>query len=239
MRYKVIVEYNGSNFYGWSRQKGLKTIQETIEQTLSLCLNENIVIHASGRTDKYVHAINQVFHFDSSIEINNFMINNINNYFKDKILIKSIQKVNDKFHARFDVKVKTYMYKINIGNKNIFESDTCLQYNKKIDLKKIKKLKNIFVGEHNFLSFSTSEKENTIRNIYDIRFKKQKNYIYIFISGNGFLRNMVRMIVSCMLSYNENNITIEQIKWLLNNPKKGSSINKANGCGLYLYNVEY
>ncbi len=239
MRYKVTVEYNGANFYGWATQDGFRTIQDTIEKTFSKCLNENIKIHASGRTDKFVHALGQVFHFDSNLEIDDYMVKNINNYFKNEIRIISLEKVDDKFHARFHVKKKTYIYKISTKPINIFEAPTALQYAKKVNIKKLKKASQLFLGTHNFLSFSTSDKDDTKRTIYEIKVFKKKQYIYIEVSGNGFLRNMVRMIVACLLNYNEDKLTLEEIKNLIDNPKKGSSISKADGCGLYLKRVEY
>ncbi len=239
MRYKAIVAYNGSCFYGWASQEGFRTVQDTIEKTLSKCLNDNIKIQASGRTDKFVHALGQVFHFDSDLEINDYLLQSINNYFKNEIQIISLNKVDDKFHARFSVKQKTYVYKISTKPKNIFDAPTSLQYAKKINLKKIRKASKLFIGKYDFLSFSTSEKQDTVRTIYEIKIYKKKQYVYIEITGNGFLRNMVRMIVACLLNFNEDKINLDQIKDLFNYPKKGSAIAKADGCGLYLKEVNY
>ncbi len=238
-RYKAIVQYNGSQFSGWATQKGFRTIQETIEKTISKCLDTDIKIHASGRTDKYVHALGQVFHFDSDVEITDWMISNINNYFKNEIKITYLEKVSNKFHARFDVKKKTYLYKISTKQKDIFEAPICLQYAQKINLNKLRKVSKKFIGEHDFLSFSTTDKENTVRNIYEIKIYKKRKYVFIEITGNGFLRNMVRMIVGTLLNFNEGKISMEEIDKLLVNPKKGSSITKAEGCGLYLKQVQY
>lgn len=97
----------------------------------------------------------------------------------------------------------------------------------------------LFIGENNFLSFSTTEVENTIRKIESFTVSKKSNYVFFKIQGNGFLRNMVRMIIACILNYNEGNISHQEIINLLSNPKKGSSIDKVPGCGLYLYKTIY
>lgn len=241
MRYFCYVRYIGTTFHGWAKQDGFKTVQGEIEFVLEKILDRKIKIHASGRTDKYVHAENQAFHFDIDYEINinNTFLEKINSYFKNNIEIKSIRKVSDDFHARFNIKEKIYLYKINTKKKDFFKSNEIYQYNKKINVKKMKEASKLFIGEHDFLSFSTSEKNNTNRTINSIHIKKKKGIINIYISGNGFLRNMVRMIVASLIDVSENKKTINDIKELINNPSKGSSINKAPGCGLYLYKLIY
>ncbi|MDE5599788.1 MAG: tRNA pseudouridine(38-40) synthase TruA, partial [Ureaplasma sp.] len=97
----------------------------------------------------------------------------------------------------------------------------------------------MFLGKHDFLSFSTSEVEDTIREVNSIKIFKKKNIIEIYINGNGFLRSMVRMLVAAMMNYSQDKISLEKIKWLLDNPKKGASIEKAKACGLYLERVYY
>lgn len=239
--YKVKVSYDGTNYFGWAKQtNGLKTIQNEIELTLSNIFNEKINIFASGRTDKYVHALDQCFHFKSS---SNLPVNAIKRMCESKlpkdIRINTIKIVDDKFHARFSIKSKIYLYKINISKFNIFEQNYVYQYNKKINLSLIKKAMKLFIGEKDFLSFSTSEVSNTIRKIESFTVTKKQNYVYFKIRGNGFLRNMVRMIIATLINLNENKITNEDIINLINNPKKGSSIDKVPGCGLYLYKTIY
>lgn len=234
--------YDGSNYSGWAKQNNddIKTIQNEIELTLSNIFQTKINIFASGRTDKYVHAIDQCFNFKVDTKIPIKAIKKMCDIKLPKdIYIKKIDKVNNTFHARFSIKSKTYLYKVNIGNLNIFEKDYVYQYNKDININKLKKIINLFIGEKDFLSFSTSEVENTVREITKLNISKKNNYVFFKITGNGFLRNMVRMIVGVFLNYNENKITIEEIKLLFDNPSKGKAIIKAPGCGLYLYKTNY
>jgi len=152
---------------------------------------------------------------------------------------KKVDIVDEKFSARFNAKDKTYLYVLNTKKFNVFKHNYCYFYSQKIHLYKLRKASKILLGKHNFLSFSTSELDDTIRTINFIKIKKYHDQYLIFINGNGFLRNMVRMIVGCLLDVNENKKSINDLILLLNNPKKGSAITKLNGCGLYLYKVNY
>ncbi|MGL5640349.1 MAG: tRNA pseudouridine(38-40) synthase TruA [Mycoplasmoidaceae bacterium] len=240
MRYLVNISYDGSNYYGWSKQKHEKTIQDHLEKILSKIFKEKISIHCSGRTDKGVHALNQYFHFDSDMKINpEKLIFILNKSINEDLYIKKIKLVDENFHSRYSIKNKTYLYIINTSKKNPFMCRQELQYNKEINSEKLQEILNTFLGKHDFLSFSTSILKNTTREIYWIRVTKINDKIKIKINGDGFLRYMVRMIVSYSLLVLEGKKDINSIKNLLSTPSKGSSIHKANPCGLYLYNVYY
>lgn len=241
MTYKLKITYDGSFFHGYAKQKdeNLLTIQSELEKNLSLLFNEKINTVGSGRTDKYVHAMDQTVSFKSKIEHDCDSIQHFLNSKLSNIYIKSVEKVSDSFHARFSIKSKTYMYVINTGTFDVFKQRYEYQYNKEINIQRSKEIMNLFIGTKNFLSFSTSKLENTIRTIKWIRVIQKNKKIYIFINGEGFLRNMVRMVVATILDYCDNKTSYEQITNLFNNPKKGSSIVKAPGCGLYLYKTIY
>ncbi|MDR0752737.1 MAG: tRNA pseudouridine(38-40) synthase TruA [Mycoplasmataceae bacterium] len=237
--YKLIISYNGTNFFGFAKQIEKRTVQQVLEEKISELCDEKIFIHSSGRTDKYVHAINQVISFKTK---KNFVPSKIkkilNKIIPEDIFVKSVSKVPSSFHARFSALNKTYMYRI-IKEKNIFLNDYTYFYDKEINIKNIKVVATTLIGTHNFLSFSTSELSECIRTINFIKFKNKKNELIIEINADGFLRNMVRMIIACFLSVNENKKTLESVKQLLEFPKKGSAIEKVKGCGLYLKNVFY
>lgn len=240
MRYLVNLSYDGSAYYGWSKQKHEKTIQDHLEKILSIIFKEKIVIHCSGRTDKGVHALNQYFHFDSNMMIEpKKLLFILNKSINEDLYIKKIKLVDENFHSRYSIKSKTYLYIINTSKKDPFMCKKEFQYNKEVDIEKLQKIMNSFLGEHDFLSFSTSILKNTIRKINWIEVTKVKDKVKIKINGDGFLRYMVRMIVSYSLIVLEEKKDINSINNLLLNPSKGSSIHKANSCGLYLYNVYY
>ncbi len=242
MNYKAIISYKGTNFHGWAIQNDVLTIQGFIEGILYDLFGYKIKINTSGRTDAYVHANEQVINF-SHDKLNlkpKEILNALNSRLGNDIRVHKVQIVDNKFHARYSAIKKTYCYKINTNKKyNVHEHDIIYQYNKDIDLAKIRKILPLFIKKQDFLSFSTSTLENSIRTITDIKIKKNNDYIEIYITANGFLRNMVRMIVGSFLAYNENKIDIETIVDCFKNPKKGKIIYKAPGCGLYLYKVFY
>lgn len=239
---KAIVQYDGSSYSGWARQKtNHNTIQEKIEDTLQLIFKKKIKIEGSGRTDAYVHALGQVFSF--KIDNIKFNVKKLSKILNDKLpsnikIIKACE-CDPKFHARFSVKEKIYLYKINTGKFDLFNNNYIFNYNHKLNLAKMKQAAKILVGQHNFLSFSTSEIIETIRTINYIKISKTKDIVKVLVSGNGFLRNMVRMIVGSLIDVSENKKSLTDIKKLLEVNKKGSSITKLPGCGLYLYKVKY
>lgn len=237
--YMVKLSYDGSNFFGWAKQKGFRTVQEEIENDLSNLFDEKISIFASGRTDKYVHALDQCFNFKSTKLLPTKSIQRFLNSHIDDIYIKQVKIVDDDFSSRFSIIKKTYLYKINVGKFDLFKRNIEYQYNQPIDLKKIRSISKLFIGEKDFRSFSTSEKDSSIRTIYNISVSWKDSIVLIKITGNGFLRNMVRMIVGTMIKYCENKISKEDILNLFENPKKGASVYKVDGCGLYLYKTYY
>lgn len=242
MNYKMTISYNGSNYKGWAIQPDQITIQQVVENALSSIYDTKIKINASGRTDAKVHALNQVVSFHEKLKklepcvIQQALLKKL----PRDIKVLDIQKVNSDFHARYSALNKTYLYKINTKpNYDIFKNTTIFQYNKKIYLKKLKRISKMLIGQNDYLSFSTSEVSNTIRKINFIKIIRFKKEVWIYINANGFLRNMVRMIVGVLLAYNENKIDSNSIQNLLKNPKKGAAIYKAPGCGLYLKKVFY
>lgn len=237
MNYKLVVSYKGTNFHGWAIQKDLLTVQGYLQEVLFDLFKLKITVNGSGRTDAYVHSIGQTFNIqnDKLIVKPNALLKAINSRLNNDVRITNCKVVAENFHARFFVKKKTYCYKINIDKKfNVIESEIIYQYNKEIDIKKLKKILPLFIKKQNFLSFSTSTLEDATREILDIKIQKNDKYVYLYFTGTGFLRNMVRMIVGCFLAYNENKIDINIIENAFEQPKKGKIIYKAPGCGLYL-----
>ena len=179
MRYLMTFSYDGTNYYGYQKQPSKITIQGVLETALTkINKNINVYVHSSGRTDSKVHALNQRAHFDLDININEEKLRRaLNGLINKDIYIKKIIKVNDNFHARFNVIKKEYIYKINIGEYDPIEKNYVYQYNKNIDIKKMKKATKHLKGTHNFKAFTKfdNQKETDfIRTIYKIKIKKNK-----------------------------------------------------------------
>lgn len=242
-RYKAIISYNGSNYHGWAKQPELPTVQGILEVTFKKLFNQPVRVFGSGRTDAGVNAWGQVIHFDLvdiAVKPKN-LVTALNDALPYDIRIKKIAKAKDNFNCRFDAKNKTYVYSINMGMVNAMENTIVYQYNKELDIDKLKAVAEIFHGTHDFLSFSTHMRvgETVTKTIHKIKFKVKDNVLYIAITGSGFLRSQVRMMVGSMLAYAEGKTDLYNIRELLKNPKKGSSIYKAPACGLCLYKVRY
>ncbi|MCV3743340.1 tRNA pseudouridine(38-40) synthase TruA [Ureaplasma sp. ES3154-GEN] len=242
MNYKISVQYDGTNYYGWAKQPNKQTIQEVIEKTFQQVFKlDGIKVIGSGRTDRYVHAYQQVCNvFHANLHYPSHIIQKaINAFLPSDIQIIDVKIVDDDFHAQYNAINKTYMYVIN-KETNLFERHYAYYDSRlKWDINRLEIIKQQFYGTHNFLSFSTSELTNTVREIQAIEIIETKKDVRIYITGNGFLKNMVRMVVASMLMYMNYERTEAEIIYLLNHPLKGSAQAILPGHGLYLMKVNY
>lgn len=240
--YKIVFSYDGSEYYGYAKQPNKLTVQGELEKNLSLILGEEVLLNASGRTDKGVHALNQVANFYLKEEITSIgrVLSSINKMVLKSLYIKSIEKVDPFFHARINAKSKTYEYLFNNKEYNPLLRNYEL-YIKNIDTEKIKEIKEVFIGTHSFMNF-TSKKEdesNFIRTIYDIKLVKRRNGFKLVFIGNGFMRYQIRKIVGTILAYCENKITKEEIIRYLNKLNRDIIPYQIDAKGLYLKMVKY
>ena len=241
MRYALIFTYNGTNYFGYQIQKEEKTIQEEIETILSRILNSPIRIMASGRTDRGVHALKQVaaFDIDKYIDINKLKAS-LNALLPKDIRILKVVNVPISFHPRYSVKRKTYLYIIHIGEDNPFLYNYVYNLHKPLNLNKIRKGMKLLLGEHNFMNFCTNKEEESYQEcIYSFTLNKHHDYLFFEISGSGFKRYMVRMIIGSLLAYERDEISLEEIKKRLDNNIRNTICFKAPGCGLYLKDIVY
>ena len=245
MRYLVTTSYRGTNYCGWQKQSvsKLPSIEASVENVLSRILNENIKIYGSGRTDAGVHALGQTFHFDTdkNIVISKF-VHSLNELLPDDIRILSMKEVPSDFHARYNAKQKTYIYKIRnakASNPFKFDLEYCLSQN--LDLSKMVEASKLFLGEHNFQNFTSKDEDdsNFVRTIFDIQINKENENIVILMTGNGFMRYMVRMIVGTLIQVGLSKISVCDVKKNLENKERKPSSYKAPAHGLYLKEVCY
>ena len=246
MRFCITFSYDGSKYSGYQKQPKMRTIQSELEKALKkINASKAVFITASGRTDAGVHAYSQCAHFDLSTDITcNKLKQALNSLIPDDIYVKSVSAVNDKFHARFDVKAKEYIYKINMGNYNPIEKDYVFQYNKRLDISEIERALKYLEGTHDFRSFVKidEEKEDYTRTIIQtslMRDIKNVNLITISILGTGFMRYMVRNIVGTLIEIGEGKYKSEDIISIIEaKDRKGAGM-CAPACGLYLKDVYY
>ena len=246
MKYLITFSYDGSGYSGYQKQPKKKTIQGELEKALKKINKDNKVsVHASGRTDAGVHANNQKAHFTLDINIKPENLQKaLNSLTPSDIYIKRVESVDDKFHARFDVKAKEYVYKINMGEYDPIERNYVYQYNKKLDVVEMERALKYLEGEHNFKSFSKAneEKDDYVRKIVQtnlIRTLKNVNKIEIVFLGTGFLRYQVRNMVGTLIEIGEGKRKSEDIIDILNAKDRRKAGKTANPEGLYLNDVFY
>ena len=245
MRYLAVVSYRGTPFCGWQKQSvsKLPSVQEIIEKVLSRVLNKETKIYGSGRTDAGVHALGQTFHFDSDKGLDTKkLINSMNKLLPLDVRILSLDKVSDEFHARFSAKGKTYIYKIrNSKISDPFTSDLEYTLGQKLDLDQMKEASKLFEGKHNFQNFTSKEEDDQkfSRNLGDFAIFSKNDMVEISITGNGFMRYMVRMIVGTLIQVGLGKMSVEEVKHNLESPIRRRSSHKAPAHGLYLKEVIY
>lgn len=241
---KITIEYDGSRYKGFQRLTDSEnTIQGKLESVLSKMADEKIEIIGSGRTDMGVHARNQVANFKTNSNLSIKKINEyLNKYLPEDIVIKNVEEVDDRFHSRYNVKQKVYLYKINNSkNQDVFLRKYSTHIERELDIDLMKKASEYLVGEHDFTSFasSKSKKKSNVREIYSITINKNKDIIDIFVEGNGFLYNMVRIIVGALIDVGLHKKTPEDIKIMLDELDRSKASDTAPAKGLYLYSVKY
>lgn len=243
MRYKCTVSYDGTNFHGFQIQGTLRTVQLEIENVLKKVLKNDVKIYGAGRTDSKVHAINQVFHFDSDIEMkDSSMKKAINAFLPDDIYIKNVEIVNEEFHSRFSSHEKNYHYIIDLGEYNPLYNNYRYYYKYKLDIDKMIDASQVFIGEHDFKSFTKNKIiENTVRTIYSINFIKENEgkLVTIEFIGNGFLHNMIRIIVAMLIEVGNGRKTKEDLINIMENKNRIYAPKTAPANGLYLYYIKY
>lgn len=243
MRYRIKFSYDGSAYSGFQTQKGKETIQEKLEEALTKVNNsKKTSITATGRTDKGVHALAQYGHTDIDVNITeNKLKRALNSNLPKDIHVIETKIVDDDFHARYQVKSKTYKYIINTGEYNPLERNYVYQYNYLLNIEEMKKAIEYFKGQHDFRAFVTNnkEKENCVRTINKVEIAKKKEKIIITFQGDGFLRYQVRNMVGILLRVGQEKIPPEAVKKILESKDRTKSGKTAPAEGLYLVDVEY
>ena len=241
---KLTIEYDGKDFNGWQKQPNKLNIQGTIEQAIERITGKKVDLNASGRTDAGVHAYGQVANFktNSNIPIEKIPIA-INSNIKKSIVIKSAEEVEERFHSRLNCKRKTYRYVINnskYGTAIYRNLETHIP--QKLNVEKMKQAVKYFEGEHDFKAFKASgtSSKSSVRTIYKAEIiEKENERIYIELTGNGFLYNMVRIIAGTLVEVGLEKIEPEDIKEIIKSKKRENAGKTLPPQGLYLLKVEY
>ena len=242
--FKLIIEYDGTPFFGWQRQSEKITIQGELESVLGIILNQKIKINGSGRTDAGVHALGQVASFHADTRMNpEILKKGINSLIKHPIVIHDCSHVDSEFHARYNAKSKEYNYFI------LNRPDPCAlgaayiwHIKKPLDLDLMNKCCDLITGTHDFKSFENtgSPRSSSIRKIFFARIQPRAEDRLVFtISATGFLKNMVRNLVGTLVDVGLKKSSVENFEVILEAGNRNLAGITAPARGLFLKQVNY
>ncbi|MFC1894706.1 tRNA pseudouridine(38-40) synthase TruA [Candidatus Dependentiae bacterium] len=244
--FKLIIAYDGTDFHGWQIQPDKITITSCLEDCFYKTFGEKIKIIGASRTDAGVHSLYQVAKFKSNLNIDECTLKAAwNSILPKSILIRSINKIDSNFHPCANVYQKTYYYNLFLKQPLPFISRYGWFYKfiDKVDLEKFKYALQIYLGEHDFASFCKVEKEkSTIRKIDKIKLIKYPRYgcLQVTIKGKSFLRFQIRRMIGYAIDVaRRNNLSLDYLKYLIDNPNPQQTLIKAKGCGLILRRIKY
>ncbi|MFD2615185.1 tRNA pseudouridine(38-40) synthase TruA [Paenibacillus gansuensis] len=249
----MVVSYDGTAYYGFQTQPDGNTVQDKLEEAIFKLTGEKVKITASGRTDAGVHARGQVFNFytESAIPIQRWCLA-LNNRLPGDIVVLKAQEVSLEFHSRRSAKKKTYCYTINANRyPDVFHQHLQFHHPTKLNVEEMQKSLTYLIGEHDFTSFASkkSTKESHVRTIYEARLvhevdqtsylSDQLGVLKLYITGNGFLHNMVRIIVGTMLRIGQGKWRSEDMQRILVGKDRALAGPTAVAQGLMLWEVFY
>ena len=243
-KYKITIEYDGTEFVGWQRQKNGSSIQSSIEDAIKKITSETVNVFGAGRTDSGVHAKKQVAHFELSknISLDNIR-DGINQHLRPlPIAILDVKEVNDDFHARFSAKLRTYEYLIiNRRAPLTFNKNLAWGVFKQLNIDEMKEAALNFIGKHDFNAFRSidCQASSSIKTIQSCTVEQNEQYIVINVTAKSFLHSQVRIIVGTLVDVGKGKISPINIKKIIESKNRSRAGATAPALGLYLIKVEY
>ncbi len=242
-RYKLIVEYVGTNYFGSQKQPKVNTIQSKLEEALCTLTKQNIKIILSGRTDKGVHACSQVAHFDcdNNIYDKGRFLHSLNGILPYDICIKSIEEVSKNFHAQKSAKKRHYCYTIaNRKIRSVFDRHVLL-YQKPLDERRINQALSYLLGCHDFSAFKSSNTQNPAKvcNMFEAKCIREGEILKIHFVADRFLYKMVRTIVGTLIMIEQNAFDPSKMKEILESEIRQNAGKTVSPDGLTLVEVIY
>jgi tRNA pseudouridine38-40 synthase len=239
--YKLIIQYDGTNYSGWQIQKNSESIQQKITESVEVLLKLKINLIGSGRTDSGVHALGQTANFRTETDIDIYKFkHSLNSILPADIVVSAMEEVDSEFHSRYDATKRTYLYLIS-QNRSPFYKNYSYFYPRKIDLEKLNSLSNLFIGEKDFTSFSKKNAEIENKNclVHKSFWYKKGELILFAIQANRYLHGMVRTITGTLLNAQEQTEPENFIREIFNSQNREEAFESVPSKGLFLYKVEY
>jgi tRNA pseudouridine38-40 synthase len=242
--FRIIVEYDGTAYHGWQRQKADRTIQGEIEKALTAMTGKPVSLAGSGRTDAGVHAMGQTASFSSDAGLSpDIYLKGLNSLLPDDILVRVCESMDPAFHARYDARSKLYQYRIlNRDRHSILERHYVWHIRQKLNVAAMQKAATYFVGEHDFKAFegTGSPRTSTVRHVLRAGIRQTRdNQILFDIEADGFLRYMVRNIVGTLVEAGNGKIPASDVKKILLSKDRNQAGPTAPAKGLFLMQVNY
>jgi len=243
-RYKLIIEYDGTDFVGWQSQENGISVQQSIETAIKNLTSETVSLFGAGRTDSGVHARQQVAHFDLSKDISlDTLRDGINQHLRPlPIAVLKVKITDENFHARFSAIMRHYEY--NITNRRTpLTISKCYSWGvfKKLDILKMKEASSYFEGKHDFNAFRSinCQSSSSIKTIKSFTLDNKNEDITVKISAKSFLHSQVRIMVGTLVEIGKGKIKSEELKKIIESKDRSRAGPTAPAHGLYLMKVEY
>ncbi|MBO5996929.1 MAG: tRNA pseudouridine(38-40) synthase TruA [Alphaproteobacteria bacterium] len=243
-RYKITVEYDGTNFCGWQKQKDGVSVQEELEKALAVFAHENAEIYGSGRTDAGVHAYGQVAHFDLSTEIDTFAAQASFNALvrPHAIGVLSVERVADDFHARFSAVERTYIYKVlNRRTPPVLDANRVWHVGLPLDIPSMQKAALLLLGKHDFSTFRASEcqAKSPVKTLDELTITKRGDYVFFLVKAKSFLHHQVRNMVGSLVQVGLGYWTVDDFHEAFHACDRTKGGPTAPASGLYFQSVRY
>lgn len=244
MRYKLILEYDGTSFCGWQRQKDGISVQQVLEEALSIFLRTPTLVCGSGRTDTGVHALGQVAHFDCTPPQDVYRLRESLNALVRPypISVHSIQEVDESFHARFSALQRTYLYKIaNTPYPQALEKNRVWWYRYPLNVTQMNEAAQILVGRHDFSTFRASEcqAKSPIKTLDEIALWQEGGLVLMQVKARSFLHHQVRNIIGSLVQVGCGKWTISDFQKALDACDRRAGGPTGPAAGLYFISVSY
>ena len=239
----LTISYDGSNYHGWQIQNNAITVQEVFQKAVEKVFCKKLDIKGCSRTDSGVHANMYCLSLKTDMNISNeSVIRALNTYLPKDIAVNSCEEMDDEFHARYNVKTKEYIYKLYNGKiRNPFLEKYVFQYRYPIDTEYLNKEAKAFIGTFDYSGFCSAHSgiEDTVRTVKDFKVWREDDMVYFKVEADGFLYNMVRIMVGTLLFVSEGKIKEGELKDVILSKNRKRAGKTAPAQGLYLNKVNY
>ena len=243
-KYKITIEYDGTNLVGWQKQPNQASIQSILEDAIFYLSQEHVDLTAAGRTDAGVHALGQVAHFELKKDFTeNNIRQGINFHIKNKsVAVVAVEKVLADFSARFSAKKRYYKYAIlNRSSVPALDRNRVWHVPQELDINAMKKAAKYFKGNHDFTSFRATEcqAKSPVKTLDKIKIEQVGEYIYLYFSAKSFLHHMVRNMTGTLVEVGLGRKNPKDIPQILKAKDRAKAGQTAPACGLYFVKVDY